>query len=222
LHRENPLLRRRGASSAEIAMMPGDSQPDSNGANAMEWASSREPTQSVFVTAVAWIFIALDGAASFVLLIENLLINTFVPFDELREGMAHAKHAVPLPPYFAWSFEHIRPILLAVLIYTLVKLAAAIGLLKRQNWARLVFMGILAFGIVWTFAAIVLQQYALSSMLTMPIPPNAPRDFEADMQSMMNVMRIVMAIFAIAFAVLYAWMIKKLLSPAIAAEFKPR
>src|SRR3982751_289041 len=188
----------------------------------MEWASSREPTRSVFVTAVAWIFIALDGAASFVLLIQNLLINTLVPFDQLRTGMAQAEGVGRLPPYFAWVFEHIRPVLFVLLIYALLKLVAAIGLLKRQNWARLVFIGILAFGIVWTFAAIGLQQYALTSMLTMRLPPNASRDFEANMQSVMNVMRIVMAIFAIAFAVLYAWMIKKLLSPAIVAEFKPR
>jgi hypothetical protein len=187
----------------------------------MEWASSREPTRSVFVTAVAWIFIALDGGASAILLIQNLLINTIVPFDQLREGMAHAEHAARVPPYFVWAFEHIRPILLVFLIYALLKLAAAIGLLKRQNWARLVFVGILAFGIVSSFAGIALQQFALSSMLTMPLPPHAPRDFEANLQGVMSVMRIFMAIFAIAFVVLYAWMIRKLLSPAIVAEFKP-
>jgi hypothetical protein len=39
------------------------------------------------------------------------------------------------------------------------------------------------------------------------------------MQGMMIVFRVFGAVFAIGFSVLYGWMIKKLLSPAIVAEF---
>src|SRR3954469_11230308 len=120
----------------------------------MEWASSREPMPSVFVTAVAWIFIALEGAASIILLIENLIINTILPVDRLREGMAQAVHAGTLPSYFPWILEHVRAGLFVILIYALIKLAAAIGLLKRRNCARLLFIGFLAFSILWSFAAI--------------------------------------------------------------------
>ena len=186
----------------------------------MEWADSRAPTRSMFVSVVAWIFIALDGITSFILLIQNIVFNTIFPFDQMRAGMAKAQNMGRLPPYFTWVFEHIRPILVVALIYTLTKLVAAIGLLNRQNWARLLFIGILAFGIAWSVVGIVLQQFMMSSMPMMPLPPNAPKDFEAIMQGMLIVIRVFSAIFAIGAAVLYAWMIKKLMSPAIMAEFR--
>ena len=185
----------------------------------MEWAQSRAPTRSMFVTVVAWIFIALDGMTSFIVLIQNILLNTIVPFDQLREGMAKAQNTGRLPPYFAWVFEHIRPFLFVMLIYTLTKLVAAIGLLNRQNWGRLLFIGILALGIALSVVGIVLQQFMVSAMPMMPLPPNAPKDFQAIMQGMLIMIRVFSAIFAIGVAVLYAWMIRKLLSPAIVAEF---
>jgi hypothetical protein len=177
-----------------------------------------QPAKSTFVTVVAWIFIALDGLTSFILLIQNIVLNTVFPFDQLREGMAKAQTAGRLPPYFASVFEHIRPFLAVMLIYVLIKLAAAIGLLNRQNWGRLLFIGILALGIAWSLVGIVLQQFMFSTM-PMPAPPHAPKEFEAMMQGMLIVIRVFSGIFAIGFAVLYAWMIRKLMSPAIAAEF---
>jgi hypothetical protein len=187
----------------------------------MEWATSESmaPAKSAFVTVVAWIFIALDGMAGFILLLQNILLSTVVPLDQIREVMARAHSAGRLPPVFASIFEHVRPFLFLLLVFTLIKLAAAIGLLNRRNWGRLLFIGILALGIVWTVVGIVAQQYIVSAMMTMPRPRNAPPDFELIMQGMMNAIRVVSGVFAVGFAVLYAWMIRKLLSPEIVAEF---
>ncbi|HEY4137596.1 MAG TPA: hypothetical protein VGN65_04030 [Casimicrobiaceae bacterium] len=187
----------------------------------MEWATaeSMRPAKSAFVTVVAWIFIALDGMAGFVLLIQNVLFNTVVPIDRLREGLAKAQIAGRLPPALGWVFDHMRTLLFVLLLLALLKLVAAIGLLNRRNWARLLFIAILAFGIVWSFAGVVMQQFFVASLLTMQLPPNAPKDFEAMMQGITIAIRVFSAIFAIGFAVLYAWMIKKLVSPPIVAEF---
>ncbi|HEX5123327.1 MAG TPA: DUF2127 domain-containing protein [Rhodanobacteraceae bacterium] len=188
----------------------------------MEWATaeSMRPAKSTFVTVVAWIFIALDGGAAFITLIQYVVFGMVFPLNAFREGMAKAQGK--FPPAFAWVFEHFRPMLLVLFVYALLKLVAAIGLLNRRNWARLFFIGILALGIVWSFAGIALQQYFLSSMFTFPAPPNAPKDFDAAIEGVTIVMRVFSAIFAIAFAVLYAWMIKRLMSPEIVAEFRPR
>jgi hypothetical protein len=187
----------------------------------MEWAKSSAPTRSMFVSVVAWIYIALDGFGAFIALIQNILINTVFPFDQMSEGLAQAeaRSAIQLPSFFFWMFDHLRPFLLLFLVFTLIKLVSAIGLLYRRNWARLVFIGLLVFGIVGSFAGIALQQYMLSSMLTMPPPRNAPADFEAAMRGMMIVFRVFGAVLAIGFSVLYGWMIKKLMSPPIVAEF---
>ena len=128
--------------------------------------------------------------------------------------MAKAEATGHLPPYFSAVFEHLRPLLLACLLVALIKLVAAIGLLRRVNWARLLFITLLALGIAWSFAGIVLQHFLLSSMLEMPRPPNAPQDFETAFRGMMIVIRVFSAMMAIGFAVLYAWMIRKLVSPA--------
>ncbi len=190
----------------------------------MEWATaeSMRPAKSTFVTVVAWIFIALEGMAAFITLIQYVVFGMVFPLNEFREGMAKAQGEGRFPQAFAWVFEHFRPMLLVLFVYALLKLIMAIGLLKRRNWARLFFIGILALGIAWSFAGIALQQYFLSSMFTFPVPPNAPKDFNAAMEGATIVMRVFSAIFAIAFAVLYAWMIKKLMSPEIVAEFRPR
>lgn len=185
----------------------------------MEWATPA-PARSAFVTVVAWIFIALDGMGLFISLLQNIVVNTVFSFDRLHEAEMQAQSKMHVPPFFFWIFGHIRLFLGIFLIWTLIKFVSAIGLLRRQNWARLVFIGFLALGIAWNIAAIVLQQFFVSSMLTaMPPPPNAPKNFNEVMQGMLIGIRVFSAIFAIGFSVLLAWMIKKLLSPVIVAEF---
>lgn len=181
----------------------------------------RGTTPSAFVTVVAWIYIALGGFGTFILLMQNILVNTVFPFNQMREAEMQAHSKTQLPPFFFWIFGHIRLFLGVFLIWALIKFVSAIGLLRRRNWARVLFIGFLAFGIAWNIAAIVLQQFFISSMLTsMPLPPNAPENFNDVMEGMLIGIRVFSAVFAIGFSVLFAWMIKKLLSPAIAAEFE--
>ena len=186
----------------------------------MEWATASEAPRTSFVTVVAWIYIVLEGLAAFMLAMQNLLINVIFPFDQLQEAMTRADGKMPMPPAFTWMFGHLRLVLGLCLAVALIKLAAAVGLLLRHNWARLLFIGVLAFSIAWSFAAIFLQQYMISSMMMMPAPPNAPKNFNEAVEGMMFGLRLVTAVFAIGFAGLYAWMIKKLVSPEIVAEFK--
>jgi hypothetical protein len=190
----------------------------------MEWATreAMQPSKSSFVTVVAWIFIALDGMGGLILLVQNAAINTIVPLDQLRDGMAKAASMGRIPPAFAWVFDHIRPVLLVLLLVTLIRLVADIGLLNRRNWARLVFIAILALGIAWGLAGIVIQHFVVSSVFEIPRTPGMPPDFEATLHGMMIGMRVFSAVFALGFAVLYAWMIRKLMSPGIAAEFTRR
>lgn len=54
----------------------------------MEWATaeSMRPARSSFVTVVAWIFIALDGLGAFVGLIQNIVLNTVFPWNQIHAG----------------------------------------------------------------------------------------------------------------------------------------
>lgn len=177
----------------------------------------REATPSSFVTVVAWIYIAFGGLATFISLMQNIIINTVFPFDQMHD--AQVRSGVAMPALFDAIFHHIRLIIFLFFLASLTTFLTAIGLLNRKSWARLVFIGILVLSIAWNVAGLVLQQVMVSSMPTMNVP-NAPADFDTAMQGMMIGIRVFSAIFAIGFSVLFGWMIKRLISPAIAAEFR--
>jgi hypothetical protein len=90
-------------------------------------------------------------------------------------------------------------------------LAASIGLLLRQAWARVVFIGVLGLGIAWNVLGAVLQ-FVL--MPTLPAPP------AGDMGAMFVVMWVVTAVVAFGTAALFGWIIHRLCSSEIAAEFR--
>ena len=176
-------------------------------------------TRSSFVTVIAWIFIVIAGFMTFISLLQNILINTLFPFDKLQSAKASAP---PMPPIFDFAFDHFRFFFLVFFLFSAAKLVSAIGLLRRWNWARLMFVGILGLGVAWIFGGLVLQQFMMDSMMNFPIDAaqSAPPDFEAQMKGMMIAMRVFSAVFGLGFAVLYAWIIKRLLSPDVAAEFR--
>jgi hypothetical protein len=156
---------------------------------------------------------------TFIALLQNILINTVFPFDKLQSAKASAP---PMPPIFDFLFDNFRFLFLAFLVISATKLFSAIGLLRRWNWARLMFVGILGLGIAWIVGGLVLQQFMIDSMMKFPIDAArpAPPDFDARMKGMMIAMRVFSALFGLGFAALYAWLIKRLLSPSVAAEFR--
>lgn len=185
----------------------------------MEWATESTAPRSSFVSVLAWIYIALSGFGTFVLVLQNIVFNTVFPFDQIHDAMAKTQREIALPAYVAWLFDHVRLFLAVSLGMTVLQLVSAIALLKRRNWARLVFIAIFALGILWNIVGIVLQQFMTAWMPTLPHGRNMPPDFEATMTAMLAFIRVVSALFAIAFTVLYVWLIRKLLSREIAAEF---
>jgi hypothetical protein len=184
-----------------------------------------EPAQlavprSSFVTVLAWIFIAFAGFGTFISLLQNIMINTVFPLDQMRSAMSQAHSDQNMPAFAAFMFNNIRLFFAAFLIVSVSTLIAAIALLKRKNWARVLFIAILALGIVWNLGGLVVQQFFFASMSS--IPPNTPPEFRANfeaMGTMMTVMKIFSAVMAVGFSVLFAWIIKRLASVAIRQEF---
>lgn len=173
--------------------------------------------RSSFVTSMAWTFIVLAGFATVIAVLQNVMINLVFPMEEIRGAMREARGSQALPPFAGFMLEHLRLFVgffLAVSAFTLV---SAIGLLKRMNWARLVFIGVMVLGVVWNLAGIALAYFMPSTFP--PIPDTAPHDFRDNFQLMMNVMIGVSTVIAIVFAVLFAWVAKRLMSADIKREF---
>lgn len=171
------------------------------------------PAKSTFVTVLAWIFIVLSGFATLIGVMQNIMIQTMFADPKFNEGLSRMPPDAPaFASFMASNFRLFFAVMLACFALTLV---SSIGLLKRRNWARLVFICIMTLGIIWNLGGLALQFTMFSSF-----PPLPKESHESDaFQSMFIGFMIFGVAVAIAFSALYAWIIKRLVSPSIVAEF---
>lgn len=171
--------------------------------------------RSQFVTVLAWVFIVISGFGVVVGLLQNVLVF-FVLGDVLSEMPVQASDSAPeLARFFAAHFRWFFVLVLAAMAFTL---GAAIGLLRRRNWARLAFIGVMLFGIAWNVLGMVFQIAMLRSMGG-TFGEGAPPEFAAQFQAMRTTMIVVGALMALGFSTLFGFIAWKLARPAIRAEF---
>jgi len=163
---------------------------------------------STFVTVVAWIFIIGSGLATLMSLMQNIMIH--VMFNKER----FAELPADMPAGTAFMFGNFQLILLAFLMICILMLVSSIGLLKRKNWARLVFIFILSLGILWSIASLILQAVFFST-----IPEMAQGPEMQEFETMQSIMQWFTAIISIGFAILFGWIIKRLMSATVKQEF---
>lgn len=171
--------------------------------------------RSGFVTSLAWIFIALAGFATLISVLQNIMVALMFPGDEMRAAIRHSKDAQPAIMVFA--FENFRYLVAGFLVLSAGTLISAIGLLRRWNWARLVFIAVMAFGVLWNLSALPMAFY-MSSLMT-ESSAYAPSDFDHSFKLMWNIVSGVSVAIALAVAGLFAWIIKRLVSEDIRREF---
>jgi hypothetical protein len=170
--------------------------------------------RSEFVTVVAWIFIGLSGLMTLMSVVQYLMFGMMMSLGPMQDGMNEMQARMPAA---AFAFRHFRLLIGAVLLLSLITLVVSIGLLKRRNWARLVFIGLMALGIVWNVAGPIVQLMVLRGMPM--LPPDTPADFRDLFESMMSSMQIFSVIFALGFCLLYGWIIVRLMSAKVRSEF---
>ncbi|MFC5300105.1 hypothetical protein [Azospira restricta] len=169
--------------------------------------------RSSFVTVLAWIFIVGGGFTTFISVVQNVMLTSFFPVDQMQT----ANGAENMPAVALFMLNHMQLFFAAFLVLSLTVFVSSIGLLKRKNWARVVFIGLFVLGILWNVAGIFIQN-AIFSAMPAP-PPGAPQEFKAQMESMANVMLVFSLVMAVGVSVLFGWLIKRLLSPEIRQEF---
>jgi hypothetical protein len=169
--------------------------------------------RSTFVTVLAWIAIIFAGFGSFGSLMQNLLFLQVAPMEEMQAA-ANPDQLQEMPLFARLMFRHFHLYLLGMLAVMLLMLAAAIGLLKRRNWARKIFMGMMGLGIVFVLLGFG-SQLAFDPMRQGVNPEQVPRE----VVNMIYMMQVFMFIFVAAVVSLFGWIIKKLASPAVRSEF---
>jgi hypothetical protein len=171
--------------------------------------------RSSFVTVVAWIFIVLSGFGTLISVAQNIMIHTLFDTSEMERALQAPAPGVP--PVAMFMASHMTLWFGAFLLVSALMLAASIGLLLRRNWARLTFVALMVLAIAWNLGGLVLQFAMFSSMQdTFAQAPGAP-----DMKPFFIAMAFVSVLFALTFSGVFGWIAKRLLSPSVAAEFKP-
>jgi hypothetical protein len=175
-------------------------------------AQSPAVTRSTFVTVLAWIFIVLAGFVTLISVMQNIMIAVLFPVDKMQEAANQTGNAGA--PWFAtFMLNHIQLFFLSFLVVSASTLAAAIGLLKRMNWARILFIGIMALGIAWNIGGVIFMFFLLSSMPE--ISAKTPAGFDV----MWKVMLGFNVLFVAGFVWLFGWIIKRLMSDDVRREF---
>ncbi len=175
---------------------------------------STPPQHSNFVNVLAWIFIILGGFATFMSILQNIMIQTMFPKEQMDQAIQQAEKTDQIPAFANYMFNHFDLFFLFFLVVSATSLIAAIALLKRKNWARITFIVLMALGICWNVGGLVLQFTMFGSMPEMA-SKGAPPEFER----MMLIMKIASVIMVVAISSLFGWVIKKLTSAPIKAEF---
>jgi hypothetical protein len=175
----------------------------------------RVPAQSTFVNVVAWISIVLSGGAACISLLQFVLFMTVFKSDEVQQQLASGPDATPMA---GMVFQLVPLFIVGFLAVSVTSLVASIAMLRRRNWGRLIFIGLLVLGIAWNLFGVLAQHYFLSSVPTMPEMADQPGP---SFDSFMLGIQIASAVFAAALCALHVWIIRRLLSPAIVAEFRP-
>lgn len=171
--------------------------------------------RSTFVTVVAWIFIVLSGFGTLIAILQNIMIHTIFNGWEMQQAM-QAPPPPGLAPVAMFMTTHIQLFFAMFLFVSAAMFASSVGLLKRKNWARLAFVGLMILGIVWNLGGLILQFTMFSSMQdSFAGAPGAP-----DMKPFFIAMAVESALFALGFSGLFVWIAKRLLSPAVVREFK--
>jgi hypothetical protein len=170
---------------------------------------ARAPSQ--FVTVLAWFSIVASALMLLVSAMQNIMLHVFFPPNAL--SLVSEADARMLPPFAMFMFSHFKAIVFAFFVLSVILLASSIGLLKRKNWARLVFVSLLVVGIAWTVGSLFLQQSMLVSM------PRVEGPEGKHIEDFMWIFRGIMIVFAAVFTAIHGWLIYKLCSPSIRAEF---
>lgn len=163
--------------------------------------------QSTFVTVLAWIVLVLNGFAALIGVMQNVMVNFIMPTMMANTPNDHGA---------AFSLTIFRVVTFCFLVFVIFMMYCAYALLKRRNWARVTFIVACSLGIAWSVLCILMFVFGFGfgRMFTSGAPAPPP-----DMAAAFSAMLVMTSIMGVAMAVLFAWIIKRLRSPEIRAEF---
>lgn len=177
------------------------------------------PAATGFVTVLARISLVLAVLGVLWALVQALLLM-LMPDTVVAQAAAQPE----VPAAVVWTLQHRNALALAVLGLAVLFLVVAWGLLKRQEWGRLGFIALLLAGAVANFAGLFLVNPFFDGLqgmfpAEMLDTPEGQR-FTAQMQFNRNMTFASGLLGAVGIAALHGWIVWKLCTDAVRAEFQ--
>ena len=162
---------------------------------------------SIFVTAVAWVFILLGGLASAVALVQNAAVASMMPWPSAGGVLG-------------FLIQHLQWVVGVGLLVSLATLASAIGLLLRLDWARQSFIVLLGLALVAQLLSLWLQheglQLVMDRTLRQAVLPPAVQGLAGEVATVARVMAPLVTLAACA---VLSWIMRRLMSSRVRREF---
>jgi len=166
--------------------------------------------KSNFITVLAWLFIIGGGFTTLTSLMQVVMTSLMFSNNEAQMFRHH------VPGESRFMFQNFHLFVYMFPIVSITTLVSAIGLLKRENWGRFLFIGIMVFGIFWILAGVDMQSAMFNSL-----PAGASGDGFSDYQTIQNLVRGFSVVVSVIMCFIFLWIIKKLMSQEIIQEFTP-
>lgn len=144
-----------------------------------------------------------------------------MPDDFMAGAFADvAQHLPPLPSALRWLLDNLDAMAWITLLSALLFLLASWGVLKRNEAARLGFIALMVLGTLMNIASIALLMQMVAWMNQLGTMLQEQGEAIPGQMQASNAMSMGMGVVsALAFAALHGWIIYKLCTPAVRAEF---
>ena len=168
--------------------------------------------RSLFVTATAWVFIALALLTGLSALVENAALGSLMP------AMQTAAEGMPLLTGLLLGY---LPWVVGVgLVMALATLTSAIGLLMRLDWARRSFIALLIVAIFANLIGLWLQQEVVQSVVSSTLNSVAvPQQALGVFGGFVTAARVMAILMTLLGCALLGWIIRQLMSATVRQEF---
>src|SRR6188768_3840434 len=110
-----------------------------------------KPARSTFVTVLAWTFIVLGAFSTLISIVQGLLVFFLFPFEQAQAAAIAAYRQQGVLPIALALLANVHWFFVLFVAVSVATLIAAIGLLVRKDWGRLLFIALMVFGIAWNF-----------------------------------------------------------------------
>lgn len=178
----------------------------------------QQPRPTPFVNVLAWLFIVLAGIGILTGVLQNLAVYFWPPLvDVLEQTRQQETLVAPGSGWWHLVMSNLRWVLAFNLLLSILVFAAAVGLLQRRNWARLVFVVLLVLIILFTLGNLVFALQALAGGAPLDTSTAA---YEPALQVTSGPSVMAGMLFSLLLCVLLGWVVWQLCRADVASQFR--